>query len=184
MSELLLKEFTATSCLGAGRQATLEALRAQRGGLAPCAFESATIDTWAGEVSGVDAERLPAALRRFDCRNNRLAQLGLRQDGFVDAVARSAGQWGRRRIGVFLGTSTSGILQTELAYRQRDPATGALPEDFDYAGSQNSFQWPTSSARRWVWRGRPSLSARRAHRAPRCLVPRVACWLQVSSTRR
>ena len=35
MTELLLKEYTATSCIGHGRLATLEALRAQRGGLAP-----------------------------------------------------------------------------------------------------------------------------------------------------
>ena len=139
MTELLLKEYTATSCLGHGRLATLEALRAQRGGLAPCSFETATIDTWTGKVSGIDAECLPAPLRKFECRNNRLAQLGLQQDGFADAVAQSAGRWGRRRIGVFLGTSTSGILQTELAYRRRDPASGALPADFDYAGTQNSF---------------------------------------------
>jgi 3-oxoacyl-[acyl-carrier-protein] synthase-1 len=139
MTELLLKEYTATSCVGHGRLATLEALRAQRGGLAPCTFETAAIDTWTGKVSGIDDERLPAQLRKFDCRNNRLAQLGLRQDGFADAVAHSVGRWGRRRIGVFLGTSTSGILQTELAYRQRDPHTGALPDDFDYAGTQNSF---------------------------------------------
>jgi len=57
----------------------------------------------------------------------------------MDAVAQSVGRWGRRRVGVFLGTSTSGILETELAYRHRDPTTGALPPDFDYAGSQNSF---------------------------------------------
>jgi 3-oxoacyl-[acyl-carrier-protein] synthase I len=139
MTELLLKEYTATSCVGHGRLAMLAALRAQRGGLAPCTFERAQIDTWTGEVSGLDAAPLPQELSHFDCRNNRLAQLALRQDGFADAVAQSAGRWGRRRIGVFLGTSTSGILQTELAYRHRDPATGALPADFDYAGTQNSF---------------------------------------------
>ena len=139
MTELLLKEYTATSCIGRGRLATLEALRTQRGGLAPCSFERAEIDTWTGEVSGIDDEHLPQELRRFDCRNNRLAQLALKQDGFTDAVAQSVGRWGRRRIGIFLGTSTSGILQTELAYRNRDPATGALPADFDYAGTQNSF---------------------------------------------
>ena len=139
MTELLLKEYTATSCVGHGRLALLEALRGQRGGLEPCRFETAAIDTWTGEVAGIEAQQLPAALRTFDCRNNRLAQLGLQQDGFMEAVARSAARWGRRRIGVFLGTSTSGILQTELAYRRRDPVTGSLPEDFDYAGTQNSF---------------------------------------------
>jgi 3-oxoacyl-[acyl-carrier-protein] synthase I len=139
MTELLLKEYTATSCVGHGRVALLEALRGQRGGLAPCRFETAAIDTWTGEVAGIESQRLPAALRRFDCRNNRLAQLGLQQDGFIEAVARSAARWGRRRVGVFLGTSTSGILQTELAYRRRNPATGCLPEDFDYGGTQNAF---------------------------------------------
>jgi len=137
--ELLIRKFTAVSCIGQGVRATLEALRRQRGGLAPCAFETAEIDTCIGEVAGIDAEQLPAALRTFDCRNNRLAQLGLRQDGFAEAVAQSAGRWGSRRVGVFLGTSTSGILQTELAYRRRDPVSGALPADFAYAGTHNSF---------------------------------------------
>ena len=38
-----------------------------------------------------------------------------------------------------MGTSTSGILQAELAYRRRDPGNGALPDDFVYATTQNSF---------------------------------------------
>jgi 3-oxoacyl-[acyl-carrier-protein] synthase I len=139
MTPLVLRHFTATSCIGRGLQATLESLRAQRSGLAPCTFETATLETYIGEVPGVDEVRLPVALKRFDCRNNRLAQLGIAQDGFIDAVAACAGRWGSRRVGLFLGTSTSGMLETELAYRRRDPATGALPADFDYAGSHNSY---------------------------------------------
>ena len=54
----------------------------------------------------------------FDCRNNRLAELALRQDGFWTRCAAAAARWGPRRIGVFIGTSTAGILQTELAYRR------------------------------------------------------------------
>jgi 3-oxoacyl-[acyl-carrier-protein] synthase-1 len=42
-------------------------------------------------------------------------------------------------VGLFLGTSTSGILQAELAYRRRDPVTGALPADFHYDATQNTF---------------------------------------------
>src|SRR6185437_7335865 len=139
MKPLALIRFTATSCLGRGLAATLQALSERRSGLRRCTFETVDIPTYAGEVAGVDEVTLPAALRAFDCRNNRLALLGLRQDGFLDAVQASVRRWGRRRVGVFLGTSTSGILQTELAYRRRDPATGALPGDFNYAGSQNSF---------------------------------------------
>lgn len=139
MTPLVLSRFTATSCIGRGLRETLATLESQRTGLAPCKFETVELDTHIGEVSGVDAERLPAELAEFDCRNNRLAQLGLRQDGFSTAVEELAGRLGRKRVGVFLGTSTSGILETELAYRHRDPTTGALPPDFHYRGAHNSF---------------------------------------------
>ena len=80
-----------------------------------------------------------ADLAAYDCRNNRLAQLGLEQDNFIEAVTVARQRYGRERIGVFLGTSTSGILDTELAYRQRDPATGALPKSFNYTGSHSCY---------------------------------------------
>ena len=38
-----------------------------------------------------------------------------------------------------MGTSTAGILQTELAYRNRDLVTGALPASFEYSTTHNSF---------------------------------------------
>jgi 3-oxoacyl-[acyl-carrier-protein] synthase-1 len=139
LAPLLLRRYTATSCLGNGIEATLSALLAARSGLEPCRFESVVLDTQIGEVAGVDAVRMPEGLQAFDCRNNRLAQLGLEQDGFSTGVRASAHRWGPERIGVFLGTSTAGILETELAYRQRDPATGALPDSFNYTHHHNSF---------------------------------------------
>ncbi|WP_373377054.1 beta-ketoacyl-[acyl-carrier-protein] synthase family protein [Cupriavidus nantongensis] len=142
MSPLLFSHFTATSCLGAGLDATLAALRAQRAGLAPCRFGDVALDTYVGEVAGLDAVTLPAALAEFDCRNNRLAQLALEQDDFAARVREAAARYGAHRIGVFLGTSTAGVLQTELGYRQRDPASGALPPDFHYGGTHNPYSLP------------------------------------------
>ncbi len=139
MRPLVIQAFTAASCIGRGLEQTLGALIGERSGLEPCRFETVTLDTHVGEVIGVDDRTLPAELRRFDCRNNRLAELGLRQDGFDEAVESAAQRFGRRRVGVFMGTSTSGILQTELAYRRRDPVSGALPPDFDYGATHNSF---------------------------------------------
>jgi 3-oxoacyl-[acyl-carrier-protein] synthase I len=138
MPALALTSFTAASCLGTGLDATLASLRARRSGLLPCAFETVTLDTHVGEVPGADARALPASLSDYECRNNRLAQLALAQDGFAAAVARCAARVGRERVGVFLGTSTSGILETELAFRRRD-ASGALPPDFRYRGAHNTF---------------------------------------------
>lgn len=114
-----------------------ESLSSDRCGLRPCDFETAQLQTWIGEVPGVDAVRLPQSLREFDCRNNRLALLGLEQDGMLDAIGAVTARYGPRRIGVFLGTSTSGILDTELAYRRRDAESGSLPAEYGYRGTHN-----------------------------------------------
>jgi 3-oxoacyl-[acyl-carrier-protein] synthase-1 len=139
LPSLRISSYTASSCLGRGRSATLEALEGARGGLKRCDFPHAAIDTYIGEVRGLEEVRLPEALSSYDCRNNRLAELALSQDGFESAVQSAARRYGAQRIGVLIGTSTSGILQTELAYRHRDPLTGALPAAFNYDHSHNSF---------------------------------------------
>jgi 3-oxoacyl-[acyl-carrier-protein] synthase-1 len=138
MTPLAIADYTVTSAIGAGRAATLASLRAGRSGLARRRFETSTLDTWIGEVPGVDDVRLPAALAAFDCRNNRLAWLGLQADGFADRVAAARARHGAHRVALVLGTSTSGILSAEQAYRRRDPATGALPADFHYAATLNT----------------------------------------------
>lgn len=117
----------------------MDALRTRRSGLIPCAFEDVDLEAYIAKVEALDAYRVRADLSAYDCRNNRLAQLCLEQDGFGDAVDAAKKKYSASRIGVFLGTSTSGILQTELAYRHLDPPTGALPPDFHYAETQNSY---------------------------------------------
>jgi len=139
LNPLWLSHFTATSSIGRGLDQTLDALRQRRAGLAPCAFDTVDLPTFIGEVAGVDAAQIPAHLAEFDCRNNRLALLGLLQDGFAEAVRAAIAKYGAQRIGVFLGTSTAGILQTELAYRRRDPVSGVFPADFIYGTTHNTF---------------------------------------------
>ena len=138
MQPLLLSASTLVTCLGTGMATTLEALQTGRSGLARCRFETVELDTWIGRVDGLDAEAITGPLARFDCRNNRLAERALATDGFADAVAAAAARHGASRIGVFIGTSTSGILQTEIAYRHRGP-DGALPAGFHYGTTHNSF---------------------------------------------
>jgi len=125
--------------LGCGLSPTLATIRKQRSGLLPCQFDTVTLDTFIGEVPQVDAVELPAQMTAFNCRNNRLALLGLSQDGFAEAVTAATQKYGAQRVGVFIGTSTAGILQTEMAYRRRDPLSGALPTDFIYRTTHNTF---------------------------------------------
>ena len=126
MQPLAISDYTVASALGVGREATLKGLRSSRSGLAQQPFEDARLNTWIGLVAGVDAQQLPTELVDFDCRNNRLAWLALHADGFAASVQRASQRHGASRVGVFLGTSTSGILQTELAYRHRDPISGEI----------------------------------------------------------
>jgi 3-oxoacyl-[acyl-carrier-protein] synthase I len=139
MQPLVISRFTIVNCLGAGAEAVLAALRMKRSALAPCDFETATLDTWVGRVPAVEEFHVRDDLEAYDCRTNRMAQIGLEEDGFTEAVAVVRERYGTSRIGVFVGTSTSGILETELAYRRRDPRTGALPETFRYHATQNTY---------------------------------------------
>lgn len=139
MSPLILTHFSIVNALGNGVAATLDALRASRSGLTPCTFEDVTLNTWCGAVAQADSEPIRGALAHYDCRNNRLAARALAVDGFGEQVARARDRYGAARIGVFVGTSTSGILETEHAYQARDIATGRLPANFHLRETHNLF---------------------------------------------
>jgi 3-oxoacyl-[acyl-carrier-protein] synthase-1 len=136
---LAITRYSIANCLGAGARAIADAMREGRSGLSPCDFDSVALDTHIGRVRGLESLPVRSDLGAYDCRNNRMAQLALELDGFAAAVAQARERYGAARIGVFMGTSTSGILETELAYQRREPATGALPAGFRYAQTHNSF---------------------------------------------
>jgi len=127
MSPLSIRAYTATSALGRGLDAHADALLASRGGLTPNDFSSASLDCWIGRVAGLEDEPLPAELAQWECRNNRLAWLALRQDGFIDAVRDARDRYGASRVAVLMGTSTSSIGATEEGYRRLDH--GRMPHD-------------------------------------------------------
>jgi 3-oxoacyl-[acyl-carrier-protein] synthase-1 len=139
MNPVWLRHYTAASALGLGRNATQRTLEEGRCALAPCHFETAQLSTYIGTVPAVEAVRLPKALAAYDCRNQRLAQLGLLQDGFDEFARERIARWGAARVGVFMGTSTGGVLETEIAYRHRDANDGSLPAGFEYRRAHNAF---------------------------------------------
>ncbi|MCO5413765.1 beta-ketoacyl-[acyl-carrier-protein] synthase family protein [Ralstonia mojiangensis] len=71
----------------------------------------------------------PEHLSAYDCRNNRLLLVALAQ--IQSAVERARTQYGPRRIGIVLGTSTSGVDAAEAALRHAKEH-GNLPDAFDY----------------------------------------------------
>lgn len=134
MTPLAVLDYTLTTALGRGRSAQWAGLSAGLSGLKP-GFADCSLACWVGEVAGLDVPIQNA----WDCRNNRLAELGLLQDGFLDAALRLKAQHGAARVGVFIGTSTAGVAHTERAYCERDRTANTLPNWFDYRRSQNTF---------------------------------------------
>ncbi len=103
-------------------------------------FLDVGLDTWIGRVDEIEEQVLPGSLINYQCRNNQLAYLALQQDDFHFAVEQAKQHYGADRLGLFLGTSTAGILSTELAY-QSDffKTTGILPESCHFREQHNSF---------------------------------------------
>lgn len=128
MTPLAVTACTATSAMGSGLAAQFDALAHARSGLRPNDFSSAPLACWIGRVEGVEDFALPAALAAWDCRNNRLAWLGLQQDGFIERVHAARARYGAARVALLLGTSTASIGATEEAYRRLD-ADGGIPDD-------------------------------------------------------
>ncbi|MFT4507986.1 beta-ketoacyl-[acyl-carrier-protein] synthase family protein [Caballeronia sp. 15711] len=86
-------------------------------------------DTFAGSVIAPLTLAPPDSLARYDCRNNRLLLAALAQ--IAPAVEAARERYGAHRIGVVLGTSTSGIEAAEAAFVYQAQA-GKLPVSFDY----------------------------------------------------
>lgn len=128
ITPLAVSAYTVSSALGHGLQAHLQALTAGRGGLRPNDISSVPLPCWIGRVEGVEDAPLPSPLTEWDCRNNRLAWLGLGQDNFLDRVRDARTRYGADRIALLLGTSTASIGATEEGYRRLD-ADGRLPAD-------------------------------------------------------
>lgn len=138
INPLYLNAFTLTTALGRGNEAQLSALHAGKSNLRTCHFPGAEdLLGWVGQVDGVDDVELSIELANFTCRNNCLAALGLAQDGFEQSIAEAVERYGADRIGVFIGTSTSGIQAAELAYASMGNES-RLP-DFHYAFTHNNF---------------------------------------------
>ncbi len=126
-SPAYVTSYTLTSALGAGNDATLDALRAHRGGLQPRSLRAGGT-TWLGLVDGLEDEAAAVAgeARDFDCRANRLLRRALAQDGFMRDVARARDRYGPHRIGCLVGTIAAGLEHLEQRYQRRDPGGGDL----------------------------------------------------------
>ncbi len=130
MTPVAITAWQALSAAGDGRQALAAALREGRTCLAPIRLLRLPFPTLVGEYPS-PLPPLPPDLARYDCRNARLALAALEQGGFRRRVEAAVTDYGADRGGLVLGTSTSGIYDSEAAYRHF-VACEEMPADFDF----------------------------------------------------
>jgi 3-oxoacyl-[acyl-carrier-protein] synthase-1 len=84
---------------------------------------------WYAPARG-ELPEMPAALAEYRCRNNQLALSALEQ--IRAPVDAAIAEFGAERVGVVVGSSTSGFSRAEEAFRER-ARTGELPPWFSLA---------------------------------------------------
>ncbi|MBK8168788.1 MAG: beta-ketoacyl-ACP synthase [Sandaracinaceae bacterium] len=120
--------------MGTSTRDVLSALSEGRAGLSACPLD-VPFAAVCGVVDGI-LPSMPHALARSHSRTAQLALLGFEQ--ISHEVARAVERYGASRIGMFIGTSTGGISQTEAFYtRYRD--TGEIDSVYDYARQHEFF---------------------------------------------
>ncbi|CAD6878879.1 3-oxoacyl-[ACP] synthase (EC 2.3.1.41) FabV like [Methylomonas albis] len=130
---------TAYQCVSAGGddvEALYTSLIANRTCLSPLTLFAIPFETLVGEVRST----LPAirsSMQAYDCRNARLALKALNQGAFRTDLERARASYGAGRVGLILGTSTSGIYDSENAYA-RLLQEGAMPKDFEFLQVQTA----------------------------------------------
>ncbi|MDT8453173.1 MAG: beta-ketoacyl-[acyl-carrier-protein] synthase family protein [Gammaproteobacteria bacterium] len=141
MTPMAITAKTIVNSCGVGEASTIEALRNNSSGLKQQAYEGLNFDTWLGTVNEVEFIEIEPQLKRYNCRNNRLAQLALKTDSFHAFVKSAKLRYGAERVGVFVGTSTSGIAETEDAYSHMHHHD-TFPDNFDllYTHNMSSLQ--------------------------------------------
>jgi 3-oxoacyl-[acyl-carrier-protein] synthase I len=125
--------YAVCNALGRDRTGVVASLSQGRSGLGPVPFEL-PFPTMAGAVEG-DLPQLPSELAAWSNRPSRMAMHLIEQ--LDEPLARARQRWRPERIGIVLGTSTSGADATERAYAHFTKH-GSLPSDYDFR-KQHTF---------------------------------------------
>lgn len=124
---------TAYQCVSAGGddiETFYQHLVANQSCLTPLSLFELPFNTIVGEVRS-PLPTIKSEFKAYDCRNARLALKALNTGEFRQQVETAIARYGKNRVGVILGTSTSGIYDTENAYIAM-LQTGAMPSDFQF----------------------------------------------------
>jgi len=136
ISPVAVKAYQCVSAGGDGVEALYASLIANRTCLKQLTLFDISFETVVGEVTS-PLPKIRPSLKAYDCRNARLALKALEQGDFRADVERAIVRYGAARVGLILGTSTSGIYDSENAYA-RLGQEGAMPSGFHFLQVQTA----------------------------------------------
>ena len=135
------------SACGLGTQGLYQALLAGKHRLHPPRLFDIDFPAWCGEIENELLPELTPSLQNFSTRNARIALATINHpaDGLRSAVEQAVERYGAQRVGIVLGTSTSGINETENAYawlaeHGRVPASFSLPDKHSWVATAHFLQ--------------------------------------------
>lgn len=158
------------SALGSGYLASLERLRSGQPLLTRTDQYSPGRPLPLG-LHRVDLPAIELTEGYWHSRNNRMALAALNQ--IRPQVEEALGRYAPERIAVVIGTSTSGISDSERGLQQR-ALNGEMPADYDYRRQEMGRR--RLSSPKYCRCAAPFLAyPRRVHRGPRRWLPRDGC---------
>ncbi|WP_269518802.1 beta-ketoacyl-ACP synthase [Alteromonas sp. BMJM2] len=119
-------DYETCSAAGLNLKTLRTSLKNHESGLVKNNLPGSDLDTWIGVVEQVNNV---SDLGRWQSRNNALAALGFEQGTIRQTVSGLIGKFGAARVGLVMGSSTSSIDRTEMAYTKLDES-GNLTEQF------------------------------------------------------
>jgi len=128
--------YQCVSAAGEDVEALYRSLLTNQTCLTPPRLLGLPFETVVGEVTA-DLPAISTDLKTYDCRNARLALHGLQAGGFRAHVGQAITRHGDGRVGLVLGTSTSGIYDSERAY-VHFLNEGSMPTDFHFLQTQTA----------------------------------------------
>lgn len=134
-----ISAYSTVNACGSGNAALLTALMGNTSYLAPLTLFELSFNTPVGEIKQ-SLPDIPPALAIYRSRNAQVALAALNQveDGVRQTIERAKSHYGRERIGVVIGTSTSGLYETESAYGVL-LETEKMPDDFHFV-TKHAYQ--------------------------------------------
>lgn len=128
-TQIFLNDLGLINALGAGKNAVLDNLLNNHSpGMVSMLSPLQSKAFFVGKVHE-ELPKIPKELEKFECRNNQLALAAALQ--LEEIINKLKKQYSTERIGIVMGTSTSGIAEAELALKQFKE-TNDFPVDYHY----------------------------------------------------